>query len=93
MLRAGRFGVRIPVCVGDFFLFSKSPEVALGPISPPVRLVSEFLSGIMRSERESLPLPSTSQVKNKWNCTCNPSVCFCGFDGDIFTRWFKYDRD
>jgi len=56
----------------SFFLLSTAPRPTLGPTQPPIKWVPLAISpGVKR------PGPSSSEVKNAWNCTSVPPTSSC----------------
>jgi hypothetical protein len=89
-LQALRSGVWVPVGVRDFPFSPKRRDRLWGHTKPPMRWALEFvLRGIKRLGREVNHLPpSGAEVKNEWNYTSVPLLCFHGLDRGNFTFLF-----
>jgi hypothetical protein len=76
--------IRIPVTAQESF--SKIPRMTLGPTQSPIQWISMFFQGIkgLRHECKYSP-PSTTEVKNGWNCNSTPPICLHGMDKENFT--------
>jgi hypothetical protein len=60
------------------FLFTTVSRLALGPTQPPIQWVPGALSlGVKQLEHEvDHSPPSSAKVKDAWNCTSIPPVCY-----------------
>lgn len=65
--------------------FSKSPRPALRPIQPSIQWVPGSFQGVKLPGNEIAHSPSSSEVKNVWNCTSAPPICLQGVGRDQFT--------
>jgi hypothetical protein len=70
-------GIRLPVGAG-IFLFAITSRSTLGPTQAPMKWVPGALSLEVKlpgHETDHTP-PCSAEVKDEWNCTCNPPCVF-----------------
>ena len=84
-LRAGRFGVRIPAGVTDFYLL-QIVQTACGAHPASISMGTTVLLGVKQPERDvDHAPPSSTEVKNEWSFMSAPCLCVLRYEqGKIY---------
>jgi len=70
----------------ELYLCSKTSILALGPIQPPIQWHQVSFLGVqwpVHDVYNSLPLPCSAEVKNKWTYTSTPPLYLHGTDREL----------